>query len=108
MSKRNMVVSIICILIATASFFGGIAYQYDAYKPIVGFDYDTMKFTYNFMMPLDLETAFIWLDWAVVYHQFHIDRQLDDKPEFHQAYIFMYVQMKDLFLQFDEKWGINE
>ncbi len=112
MSKRNIIVAIICIIVSAVSFLGGIFYQYEEYKPIVGQNFDTLKFTYDFHMPLDLETASIWLDWAVAYHQYHIDHKVDDKPEFHQGYIEMFSEIKTLFLWFEhdyiEPGGLNE
>ena len=111
MSKRDIVIAIIGIIAVTGAFLGGIAYQYEDYESIVKYDYEKSKFTYDFAMPLSPEAAYIWIDWAVAYHQSYIDNKIftELKPlELHQRYVEMYVEIKHLFLMFDKKWGINE
>ncbi len=107
MSKRNMVVTIICIVVALASFFGGILYKYEDYEPIVEVvEYSTSKhkFRLDFQMPLDIETANVFLDWAALYHQAHIDAEVftDLTLEEHLRYIYLYNTLKILVLKFEE------
>lgn len=109
MTKRLMVV--ICIIVAALSFMGGMIYKYESVLSIVDFDFEKDKYTYDFIMPVDLETAFIWLDWAIDVHQYYIDAEVftEQEPlEFHQASIDMYTKIKNLFLEFEEELGINE
>lgn len=103
MSKRNMVVVVVCIVVATASFLGGVAYKYEDVVPVVEYDYGGSKFTYDFVMPLTPETAYVWLDWALVYHQYLIDNEVfEDMGRLdHEAYMLMYMRMKDIVLQFE-------
>lgn len=103
MSKRNMVVAIVCIVVAVASFLGGATYQYEDYKPVVEYDMEYSKFYIDFNMPLDVETAYMWLDWALAFHQYMIDNEYFEKigQLDHEAYILMYLRMKDIVMQFE-------
>ena len=106
MTKRLMVV--ICIIVAAVSFMGGMIYKYEDYIPIVEHDYETSKFTYDFLFPVDLETASIWLDWAIDSHQYAIEHNVDKQQgtlEKHYGCIDMYSEIKVLFLEFEEEWG---
>ena len=112
MTKRLMIV--ICIIVAALSFMGGMIYTFVDYVPIVEYSenqpIDQTKYTYDFTMPVDYETASMWIDWADSWHQFHIDREIftEDMPlEFHQASIDMYNKIKVLFLEFEEEYYIK-
>ncbi len=106
---------VICIAVAALSFCGGMIYKYEEYVPIVEYaedqPIDQTKYRYEFIMPVDYETASTWIDWAASWHQFHIDEEIftEDRPlEFHQGYRVMYVKIKDMFMEFEKEWGINE
>ena len=109
MTKRLMVV--ICIIVAAVSFMGGMIYKYEDYIPIVEYDYEKSKYTYDFPFPIDYEAASRWLDWVVQFHWDWIESGEvagfeEGMPlEFHQASIEMYVKIKNLFLEFDEEWS---
>ena len=104
MTKRLLVV--ICIIVAAVSFMGGMIYKYEDYTPVVEYDYETSKFTYDFLFPVDLETAFIWLDWAIDSHQYYIDNYIGNLEK-HQGYIDMYNEIKVLFQEFEEEYSIK-
>ncbi len=114
MSKR--IVIVICIIVTIVSFLGGTAYKYEEYKTVTGEQLiengkPYLRFSYDFTMPVDKETAYLWLDWAISFHQYYIDNELftEDKPlELHQAYIDTYRQMKIMFQELDEEWGVSE
>ena len=111
MSKRNKIVVVICIVVAAVSFMGGMVYKYEDYVPIVEYDYEKEKFTYDFVMPIDPEAAYVWIDWAVFYHQSHIDNEAftEEMPlELHQGYILMYRKIRERFMEFEKEWGGNE
>lgn len=109
MNKRIMIV--ICIIIAALSFMGGMIYKYESVLSIVEFDFGKDKYTYDFIMPVDLETASIWLDWAIDTHQYYIDNYIDSEVareeralEKHYRYVDMYSEIKVLFLEFEEEY----
>ena len=109
MTKRLMIV--ICIIIVALSFMGGMVYKYESVINIVEYDHEKDKFTYDFLFPVDLETAFIWLDWVIDFHQYCIENYVDTKEareqrvlEKHYGYIDMYRKIKVLFQEFDEEY----
>lgn len=113
MSKRDMVIAIIGIIVVTATFFGGISYQWEEYKPIVELvevGEVQRKYSIEFLMPMDIETASMWLSWAIYYHQWSIDKMDGDLEslEYHQESIALYNRIMVMFLEFDEEWGVNE
>ena len=108
MNKRIMVT--IGIAVVTMSFMLGVLYEYEEYRPVEGEQWIEngelqSKFIYNFTMPVDKETAYIWLDWAISVHQYYIDNKIFTKEntlELHQAYIDMYGKVKVLFQEISE------
>jgi len=106
MTKRLMIV--VCIIVAALSFMGGMIYKYEDYVPIVEYNAIQSKYYIDFKMPVDIETAYMWLDWAIAYHQYFIDKEMftEQEPlEFLQEYINMYGEIKALFQEFEEEWG---
>lgn len=108
MSKRNKIVVIICIVVAALSFMGGMIYKYEDYKPMVDMTPDLSKYYFEFIMPIEKETAIYWLDWARDYHTFSLEsdpnRDDSDPYRYHEDAIEMYKDMKVRALQFYDKW----
>lgn len=108
MTKREKIIVIIGICIAVGAYFIGFLRQYEDYLPTVGVDTEQNKYYMYYTMPLDKETAVYWFDWATYeYHQYYIDvcQPTGDILEYHQDAQKMYQDMKDIFLEFDAKWG---
>lgn len=111
MDKRMRLIIIICIILSALSFMGGMIYKYESVLNIVEFDPEKDKYTYDFIMPIDLETASIWLEWAIGFHQYYIDICIDRAEaregrqlEIHYARQDMYKKIKVLFLEFEEEY----
>lgn len=109
MSKNKRIMIVICIIIAALSFMGGMLYKYKGVINVVEYDFEKSRYTYDFIMPMDLESADTWLDWAISFHQYYIDNYIDrndtgeeKRLEVHHKSIVMYNKIKVLFLELEK------
>ncbi len=108
MSKRVRYTIVLCIIVAAVSFAGGTIYKYEDYKPLVELTPDLSKYYFEFLMPIDIETASYWLDWAMDYHSSYIDKEkyTDKVPQkAHEDSLIMYQKIKELFIEYAGQWG---
>ncbi len=110
MNKR--IVIVICIVVALASFLGGVYYRYEEYAPIIkGLQEDKeslqTQFDKFFAVPVDIDLAYKWLAWADEQYQHRIDNEIFTEQytlEFYQKGIDMFSEIKDIYIEYEAKY----
>lgn len=106
MDTRILVV--ICIVVATLGVISGVVYDFEDYVPMIELSEDQSKYYFEYIMPIEKETAIYWLNWARDYHTFslELDPNRDDSApyRYHEDALEMYKDMKVRALQFYDKW----
>ena len=104
--KRILIV--ICIVAGTLGFIGGAVYDIEDYVPMVELSEDQSKYHFEYVMPIEKETAIYWLTWARDYHIYSLEadpnRDDSDPYRYHEDAVEMYNDMKIRALQFYDKW----